>query len=275
MKLSKEWPEALHKPYSEDDDWNLLLPFCETLKNAFTSCGVEHIGLRLTKTGDRCFTFLKDAKENENALPTVRRWLEVVGRYVAIRDCLALSFALDYDRVDGNPEKRQTHIGALRSRAKTYGQKTTKDSISASEELTEECIKFLRDLDCYQTADAVVAMPPSRPDTAFDLPAYVAGRIAKALKIADCCKAVGTTKPRPPLKDTAIGAKLQVLEGTVSVDAASVKGKTVLLIDDLYQSGISVNYVGMLLLKGGANRIFGLACEKTCRNDDNLRSTSS
>jgi predicted amidophosphoribosyltransferase len=46
--------------------------------------------------------------------------------------------------------------------------------------------------------------------------------------------------------------------------------RKVLLLDDLYQSGVSMNYCGLLLLQAGAKKIFGLACEKTCRNDDNV-----
>jgi hypothetical protein len=32
MKLLLEWPEPLHGPQTPENDWNLLLPFCETLK---------------------------------------------------------------------------------------------------------------------------------------------------------------------------------------------------------------------------------------------------
>lgn len=32
-----------------------------------------------------------------------------------------------------------------------------------------------------------------------------------------------------------------------------------------------MNWVGMELLNAGARKVFGLACEKTCRNDDNVR----
>lgn len=44
----------------------------------------------------------------------------------------------------------------------------------------------------------------------------------------------------------------------------------ILLVDDLYQSGISMNYVAMLLRAHGAAAVYGLALEKTCRNDDNM-----
>jgi predicted amidophosphoribosyltransferase len=61
------------------------------------------------------------------------------------------------------------------------------------------------------------------------------------------------------------------LDGTIKVDHELYKGKTVLLVDDLYQSGVSINYAAMLLLDAGAKKIFGLSCEKTCSNDDNVR----
>jgi len=33
----------------------------------------------------------------------------------------------------------------------------------------------------------------------------------------------------------------------------------VLLLDDLYQSGVSMNYGGLLLVEAGASKVFGLS----------------
>jgi predicted amidophosphoribosyltransferase len=74
------------------------------------------------------------------------------------------------------------------------------------------------------------------------------------------------------LKATSVDAKLDQLKGTIEIDGNAFKGKSVLIIDDLYQSGTSVNYLGMLLLEAGAKRILGLACEKTVGNFDNVSS---
>lgn len=268
MKLSEGWPEPLHKPRSEGEDWSLVLPFCETFKNAFTACHVEHIGLRVGK--GRCFTFLTGTAEDDGPVKTVQAWVDVVGQFVAIRDCLALSFALDFDRANGNPDNDQTEIGALRSRAKPYDAAPTKDTYAASGNLVASCLTFLAAVKSYKTAELVVAMPPSRPDKAFDLPTHLAAGIAKSWKKVDASKAVKTVKARPPLKNTAVAAKLAALKGSIEVDSATVKGRIILLVDDLYQSGISMNYVAMLLLEAGAKKVFGLACEKTCRNDDNV-----
>lgn len=266
MKLSAEWPEPMHKPRTSSEDWSLVLPFCETLGNAFESmCAVQHIGIR-AGGGGRCYTFLKD----ENELEKVEKWLDTVDKYVAIRDCLALSFALDYDKEDGNPDKPQTKIGLLRTRAKPYDSEPTEDTYSAAEELSKACIEFFQKMTCYHSATSVIAMPPSKPAKAYDLPKYIAAGMAKEIGSPDLSEAVKTIKERRQLKNEPLESKLATVEGTISVDASALKGQNVLLVDDLYQSGVSTNYVAMLMLQAGAKKVFGLACEKTCRNDDNV-----
>lgn len=267
-KLSVEWQNPLHPPRNPGEDWSVVLPFCETFNNALlTMCTVDNIGLRKGKE-DRGFTFIKDG--SEEALEKVRDWLRLVGSYVAIRDCLALSFALDYDREEGNPDKLQTKVGALRSRAKPYDSVPTADTYRAADELVKECLDFLGKMTCYNMATCVVGMPPSRPDKPFDLPKHIADGIAKGLGISDLTHTVKTLKERPKIQNEPLGRKLESIEGTISVDPQFLKDQTVLLIDDLYQSGVSTNYVAMLMLEAGAKKVFGLACEKTCRNDDNV-----
>src|SRR5206468_4548642 len=113
--------ELLHAPRSATADWSVVLPFCETLRNTFElMCPVDSIGLR-SGTNGRCYTFLPQANEDDDeCLSMVKAWHQTVGKYVAIRDCLALSFAIDYDRQGGNPQRRRTRIGELRARAKPY-----------------------------------------------------------------------------------------------------------------------------------------------------------
>ncbi len=220
----------------------------------------------------RCVAFLDDANENSATLDKVRAWLAVVGPYVAVRDCLALSFALDYDKEHGDPNQPQTAIGTLRTRAKPYDAAPTNDTFAAADELIAECMRFLTAMTCYASASAVVAMPPSRPNKQFDLPSYLAKGIASAWGRKDLSSAV-TASARAPLKDAALADKMKTLDGILQIDKQSVDGQVILLVDDLYQSGVSMNMVGMELLNAGARKVFGLACEKTCRNDDNVRGT--
>jgi orotate phosphoribosyltransferase-like protein len=64
--------------------------------------------------------------------------------------------------------------------------------------------------------------------------------------------------------------KVEALVGSVSVDATKVADKTIVVVDDLYQSGLTINYIAEELRQVGAKEVFGLAAVKTLRNDDNL-----
>ncbi len=249
-------------------DWNLRFPFKETFVPAFEEMckSIDHVPF--SAKGVASFTFLKNVTDND--IEKVRQWLDLLEPYVAIRDCLALSFAIDYDSEGGNPDNPFTKVGGLRKLAKTYGKTPTHASLATADELIKLCLKALRELSCYDSATCVVAVPPSDPKKSFDLPRHIAAGIAAGLGKKDLCGHVKTSRARQSVRETPCDEKLPVIEGTVSVAPSVFEGKTVLLIDDLYQSGVTMNYVAMLLLESGAKKVFGLACEKTCSNDDNV-----
>lgn len=269
-QLRTEWPTVLYEPQSEDRDWTLILPFPNTYRNAFeTMCSVQ-AWPHVAANGKLCL-YLKGIDWNEDPPQEVHEWITKVGRYVAMKDMLALSFALDYEREAGNPNRPQTDVGSLRAQAKPYGGQTaTKQTTAAAGQLVDRCLAFLKEMTCYKSANCVVAMPPSDPTKQYNLPRYMAAQIATRLGLEDLSKNVRTIKARSSIKAVPLAQKLDTLLGTIEVDAGVFDGRHVLLIDDLYQSGISMNYCALLLLQAGAKKIFGLACEKTCRNDDNV-----
>jgi hypothetical protein len=132
-QLAREEPNLLRAPLVDGKDWSIQFPFGETLWNSFEmTCKVPSIGLRENPEGG-WYTYLKRA--DASALERVRLWLETVGQYVVLRDCLALSFALDYEREGGDPNKPQTRVGALRYRAKTYDRSPTAETLEAADQL--------------------------------------------------------------------------------------------------------------------------------------------
>jgi hypothetical protein len=184
MQLSAEWPDPLHPPSTPGKDWSLTLPFAETLRNAFQlMCPVSTIGMRVSK--GRCWTYLNGTSIDEAPLESVRGWLQTVGRYVALRDCLALSFALDYDRQGGDPKKPQSEVGGLRGRAKPYQRNATPDAFAAARELAVRLLSFVEALPPYAEVNGIVAMPPSDPNKAFDLPSCLGNLMSRKLKIAN------------------------------------------------------------------------------------------
>ena len=269
-QLKTEWPKSLYAPSDPDKNWSIILPFANTYENAFGSMcnGINYHPYRAK--GDRLIIFLNGTEGDAEPPAEAVEWVEKVGHPVAMKDFLAISFALDYDREGGNPQKPQTEIGALRAQAKPYGGSVaTAQTKQAADKLVEHCVTFLNGMECYAKADCIVAMPPSDPTKAYNLPRYLAKQISEEWGREDLSKYV-LGKPRNSIKEVPLANKLDTLLGTIEVADEVFKGRKVVLLDDLYQSGVSMNYCGYLLLQAGAKKIFGLACEKTCRNDDNV-----
>ncbi len=272
FRLDEGW---LHAPSRPGNDFSLTLPFTETLENTFEyMTTVDHLPFR-QGTGGKPYTYFRGSSENTDIVTPVRDWLAKIGRYVAIRDCLAISFALDFDREDGDPSKPHTRLGNLRTHAKSYDGTITPQTIEAADALVEEIRTFLATVTVYKCADAIAGVPPSDPRKPFDLPGYIARKLGAELQLENVCDSVTTKSLRPQLKNAALDEKLNAIENTIHVDASRVEGKTILLIEDLYQSGVSMNYTAMVLLQAGASRILGLSCVKTCRNSDNITEQSS
>jgi hypothetical protein len=270
-QLRTEWTNTIYAPEQPDKNWRIILPFANTYENAFgCMCGGINAYPYHAKE-DRLIIFLNGTEGDAEAPPEVVQWVEAVGKPVAMKDFLSISFALDYDREGSNPQKPQTEVGALRARAKPYGgNAATPQNKEAADKLVDRCVEFLNVMSCYSSADCVVAMPPSDPSKPFNLSKYLAECLSKEWGREDLTKHVRTVKGRDSIKSVALRAKFDTLLGKIEVDDDVFRDRHVVLLDDLYQSGISMNYCGLLLLQAGARKIFGLACEKTCRNDDNV-----
>ena len=222
-QLKTEWPNALHAPEQPDKNWRIVLPFANTYENAFGSmCQIDSHAHR--GKGDRLIIFLNGTEGDAEPPAEAVEWVEKVGHPVAMKDFLAISFALDYDRHGGNPQKNQTEIGALRAQAKPYGgSAATKQTKESADQLVEHCVTFLNAMGCYSSADCIVAMPPSDPSKAFNLPRYMARRVAEKWDRQDLSKHV-TGKPRNSIKEVRLGQKLDTLLGTIAVADGSFSG---------------------------------------------------
>jgi hypothetical protein len=274
MKISVEFSDkyGVKPPFKAESDWAVWFPFKETFWNAFKAMtNYPNCRERMAKNGN-CYSFLYDSSELYEPPEDVVNCCAILGKYVVIRDCMALSFALDYDHVDGCPTLPHSEVGRLRDLAKP------RDGTLPSVEnyqigaigLVKLCLHFLSEVNCYDGADCVVALPPSSPGKKFDLPRDLARIIAEQKNIENLSEHVKTIKPRGPLKEVGVDNRLDAIIGTIAVDVDVFKDRPVLLIDDVYQSGVSINYVAMLLQQAGARKIFGLACDKTCSNTDNV-----
>lgn len=273
FQLSCEWRNPLKAPgeLSEtQNDWNLIFPFENSFVPAFDFAfsEIQTIGWKKKGTQHQVHTFLKDVSDDE--IDQIKSWISKISNYVGIRDFLCVSFALDYERERGNPDANQTEIGQLRSKAKLYGNRQlTEETINAANLLADKCVGFLNFVEIYQEVDGVVSVPP-RSKQEYSLPIHLAKKISEQIGKENLSGAIWTSKQRGQLKDIKVDSKLSTIYGTMEVDSSCISGKNILLLDDLYQSGTTINYTAKMILDAGAERVFGLTCEKTIRNDDNL-----
>jgi len=265
--LTSEW-KVLNEPRREDEDWSLGVTF-KCYSSAFDevfSDRIDHIGW-MKGRNYTYYTYLKNVDDDD--LEEIRRWLKKMEGWVGIRDCLPISFALAFDRKDGNPSQAKTEIGTLREAAKPYDQPARKNHYRAAIQLAEKCVNFLEKVKCYDSLDTVIAVPPSKPIKEYHLSNVIASHIADNWEREDLSNAVIKIKETEQVKNLPLEEKLDSLKGSITV-TSEVEDKKILLIDDLYQSGITMNYVAMMILEKGAKKVYGLSCEKTCSNDDNI-----
>jgi predicted amidophosphoribosyltransferase len=111
--------------------------------------------------------------------------------------------------------------------------------------------------------DIVLPVPPSTPRQIQPV-IKIAAAIAKKLDKTFSANAVRKTKKTPGLKNIHDAEeRRELLDGAFAVDASQVKGKGVLLIDDLYRSGATANAVTAALFTAGAARVYFLAATRT------------
>jgi predicted amidophosphoribosyltransferase len=135
---------------------------------------------------------------------------------------------------------------------------------SAASDIIETAADFLKP-HC-QKFDLIVPVPPSTP-RAVQPVLVLANGIGAALKmpVANC---VTTTRPTTQLKGvTDPEERKKLLDGLYAVDVAQTRGKSVLLFDDLFRSGSTMNAITEVLLgEGEAAAVRVLTITKTRSN---------
>lgn len=114
--------------------------------------------------------------------------------------------------------------------------------------------------------ELVIALPPSRTRARQPV-AMIAEKIAQRLGVEYDSKGLRKVKSTPELKTMVdLRDRQKALRGAFTSSAA-VKGKVVLLIDDLYRSGASMSEASNTLLKdGNAVAVYAIALTRTRTN---------
>lgn len=244
-------------PKRPDIIGNISFPFSETIKPLFeTGTGIS---LFHSAQYDNYWYSIQDEAE----FGTIQEWIKAQGSRIFLRNALDLSIALDCNLVD-NQTGTYTSIGALEHKAKTN------HDMSAVQMLSDECAATISSIPFFKNA-AFVCSVPDMSEKGFDLPSSIAAGVGAALERNDITRYFQWKNSKVmPLKEAQIHEKWSVLEQTgLCLNSELPKDSDVVLIDDKYQSGTTMQFVAMKLQEAGARHIFGISLVKTLRDTDN------
>lgn len=114
-------------------------------------------------------------------------------------------------------------------------------------------------------ADAIIPTPPSRASRRFQPVLEIAKGVSIPLSIPCLERVLVKRKQTPELKSVHdYDNRLRILEDVYGIGDATAKGKNILLLDDLYRSGATLNAITELLYsQGEAADVYALALTRT------------
>ncbi len=148
-------------------------------------------------------------------------------------------------------ESTRTELGELLYRLKYRGDQ------SAVAPIAQAAVDFVREWS--PDIDVIVPTPPSKTRAVQPL-FQIADEVGRLLSLPVDKTSVRKTKAIPELKNVDYAKRLEVLGGAHVIDGDGLRGRRALLLDDLYQSGATLNAIAHLLKEaGGASAVFALA----------------
>lgn len=198
--------------------------------------------------------FINAISEDERVL--VANLLGTFQSSVYIDNALEQTFALDYHfALDERSE-----VGELVYRAKYKADK------NCALELADCFADFIRCHPSYNRADYIASVP-SYPNKPYDLPKFLVETLCATLSIQSGQHLIKKVRETEPMKDLNTEAeKFNNICGAFEVtDSEQSKGKTIIIVDDLIRSGMTLHELGMTLRRSGS-LVLGLAATKTIRD---------
>jgi predicted amidophosphoribosyltransferase len=123
--------------------------------------------------------------------------------------------------------------------------------------------RFVQAHPTYRRADIVAAVLPSNPNKQFDLPTYIVQEIAKATGQAVGSGSIRKVRATRPMKDCRTDEeKAENIRGAFAADVNEFGGKSIILVDDIYQTGSSINEVCRVMRGAGASLVLGRAARR-------------
>jgi len=218
------------------------------------------------------FLVVKDGKNpwfgigDDDKLSIIEKFCIDHDKTVFIRSLLSCMVALDMN-FEGDDEVTYTELGRHEHAAKE------EQSVASRSHISNLVKKFVSSLRFYRDSDGIVAVPPSS-DKSFCLPRILAKSLSSELDIENYSDSFMFESKVKSLQNERVGNKWDILENSGfcfdKLIGHQVKGKKIILLDDLYQSGTTIHYIAMHLQQLGARELLGISIVKSRRDNDNL-----
>jgi competence protein ComFC len=159
----------------------------------------------------------------------------------------------------GHPQfdTKYSALGELIYRLKNRDDRSTIDSIA------DTAVQFING-SWKPEFDLIVPMPPSRKRAAYQPVFEIVNAIGARLGKSVALEAIIKAKDTPQLKDVFDFSKREkLLKDAFVANENLVRGRSVLLVDDLFRSGATANIVTRTLLSVGVAKVHVLAMTKT------------
>ena len=235
-----------------DVKWALFIPFDNSIRKIFE----RETGLQIfpTKNG-KYWCPIKKEEDYKKALTFKEKYKS----NVFVRDNLDLSISLSehMDEVEN-----RTYLGELEYQAKYCNNAKARIKIS------NLIIEFIKSTPFYKECIHICAIPSSNKEK-INLPMKIANRIVANSELIDISQYISWKSSKNQLKELSFEEKWKELESTDLELKIDKKIKSVILIDDLYQSGTTLQFVAMKLKEHGLKKVYGLTIVKARNDSDN------
>lgn len=203
----------------------------------------------------------EDIRDLENCLHLFCRTLWVD---IGLDECFALGW---HSKSGGEGKPALTALGQWVHLAKSYAD----DPHSVGSEvvanlIAEQMIEFVNRHPLYSSSDAIVTVLPSNPNKTFDLPAYLANKVSADCSLPYLEEALVKKRRTAQMKFCLTREdKLDNVAGSMTTSPELVKGKKLVVIDDVLESGITLAETCRSLREAGAASLYGLVATKTLK----------
>ncbi len=235
-------------------NWALFLPFENSIKEIFES----KTNLKLEKTSSgKYWCPMKTETEYKEAKKFKEEYLDLV----FLRDTLDCSVALSEHMIDS---ENRTEIGELEYLSKYNHCKTS------TNQLSKIIFNFIKSTQPYkEEKNLICAVPPSINGNS-NIPRKICKIISDNYGIQNISEEVHwTTNKTKPLKNMELDKRWEYLEGINLSIGVDITNKNIILVDDLYQSGTTLQFIAMKLKEKGCKKVYGLSIVKSRKDTDN------